>query len=132
MKQKTIIKDLVYPGLSYQVVGLLFEVSNKLGGNYQEKYYQKAVALELRQAGLKFKEQVRFPLKYKNEPLGAYCPDFLIDDKIVVEIKNNKNFTPKNIQQVYTYLKAFDLKLGILTNFTNSGLIFKRIVNIKD
>ena len=54
------------------------------------------------------------------------------DRKIVLEIKNNKNFTPKNIQQVHAYLKEFELKLGILANFTNNGLVFKRIVNLKD
>lgn len=131
MKQKT-ITNLVYPDLSYKVVGVLFEVSNTLGGNYQEKYYQKAVALELKSAGINFKEQPRLPVKYKTKSIGSYCPDFLVDGKIVIEIKNNKNFTPKNIQQVYGYLREFKLKLGILANFTNNGLVFRRIVNLED
>jgi GxxExxY protein len=132
MMPKMLKEDLIYPELSYQIVGILFAVSNELGGDYLEKYYQKALSLELKKAGLKFEEQVKLPLEYKGDPLGRYYADFIIDDKILLEIKKNKNFTPKNIQQVYAYLKAYKLKLGILANFTDQGLKFKRILNIHD
>jgi len=124
-------KDLIYPELSYQIVGILFEIFKQLESGYQEKYYQKAVALELKRCGLKYKEQMQTPLNYKDEKIGKYFLDFLIENKIVLEIKKDKNFSRKNIEQVMAYLKACNLKLGILANFTKDGLKFKRIVNIK-
>ena len=124
-------KDLIYPELSYQIVGILFEIFKQLESGYQEKYYQKAVALELKRCELKYKEQMQTPLNYKDEQIGKYFLDFLIENKIVLEIKKDKNFSRKNIEQVMAYLKACNLKLGILANFTKDGLKFKRIVNIK-
>ena len=122
--------DLVYPELSYQIVGALFTVYNKLGSGYQEKYYQKAVGSELRSLGLLYKEQVRLPLSYNQESLGSYYLDFLIDNKIVLELKKDERFSRRNIEQVYAYLKASNLKLGIIANFGKKELQFKRILNI--
>lgn len=131
MKVELKRKDLIYPELSYQIVGILFEIFKQLGSSYQEKYYQKAIIIELKRCGLKYKEQVSMPLDYKGEKIGNYFLDFLIEDKIVLEIKKDKNFSRKNIEQVIAYLKAFNLKLGILANFTKNGLMFKRILNLK-
>jgi len=124
-------KDLVYPELSYAIVGVLFEVYKELGSGYQEKYYQKSVALELQKRHLAYKEQVFVPLTYKSEPIGKYYLDFLIEDKVALELKKDKPFSKKNIDQVYAYLKGKSLKLGILANFTKEGLKFKRIVNVE-
>ncbi|MDP3697182.1 MAG: GxxExxY protein [Candidatus Taylorbacteria bacterium] len=124
-------KDLIYPELSYQIVGILFEIYKQLGSGYQEKYYQKAIAIELKRCGLKYKEQVSTPFSYKGEKIGNYFLDFLIEDKIILEIKKDKSFSQKNIEQTLGYLKASNLQLGILSNFTKEGLKFKRILNIK-
>ncbi|MEK9150725.1 MAG: GxxExxY protein [Patescibacteria group bacterium] len=124
-------KDLIYPELSYQIIGILFEVFKQLGSGYQEKYYQRAIALEFKKCGLKFQEQVLLPLRYKEIKIGNYFSDFIIENKIVLEIKKDKNFSRKNIEQVMAYLTAYNLKLGIIANFTKEGLKFKRIINIK-
>ncbi|MBU4299040.1 GxxExxY protein [Patescibacteria group bacterium] len=123
-------KDLIYPELSYIIVGILFEVYNNLGPGYKEKYYQKAVAVALRDAKMFFKEQDYSPLIYKGRLVGNYFFDFLIDDKIILEIKSGEKFLKQNIAQTYSYLKLKNLKLGILANFTKEGLKFKRIVNL--
>lgn len=123
-------KDLVYPELSYLIVGILFNIYKELGDGYQEKYYQKAVAIELKKHKLDFREQVSIPLKYKGEKIGNYFLDFVIEKKIVLELKKGDRFFKKNIEQVYGYLKAGNLKLGILANFTKRGVKFKRIVNL--
>lgn len=129
MKQKVKRKDLLYPNLSYKVVGVLFEVYKELGSGYKEKYYQRAVSKELRNKKIKFEEQISIPLEYKGDKIGKAVADFLIEDKIVLEIKRKGIFSYRNIDQVVSYLKAFNLKLGILANFTSEGVKYKRILN---
>ena len=132
IKQGNLIrKDLIYPELSYKLVGVLFDVYNELGGGYREKYYQKAVILSLQKNKISFKEQPYTPLKYNGINIGSNYLDFLIEGKIVLEIKAGEKFVRKNIDQVYSYLKTNNLRLGILANFTKTGLRFKRILNIK-
>lgn len=123
--------DLIYPKLCYQVMGILFEAYRQLGPGYQEKYYQKVVALELKNCKLNYKQQVRVPLEYKGAKVGNYFLDFLIENRMVLELKKGDRFSKKDIEQVYAYLKATGLKLGIIANFTSKGVRFKRIVNIK-
>jgi len=102
------IIQLVYPQLSYKIVGILFTVFNELGYGYQEKYYQKAVAKILRENKIEFKEQVYAPLEFKGERIGGYYLDFLIDNKLILEIKKGDRFLKTNIEQVYSYLKKFN------------------------
>lgn len=131
VRKNLIRSDLVYPELCYQIIGILFDVYNELGSGYYEKHYQRAIAIALKQCNLIFKEQVAVPIKYNDNKLGNYLLDFLIENKIILEIKKGEGFARKNIEQIYSYLKASNLKLGILANFTSKGLKFKRIVNIK-
>jgi GxxExxY protein len=124
-------EELVYKDLSYKIIGILFEVFNELGYGYQEKYYQLAIAKVLTKNNLKFKKELSLPIEFQKENIGRYCLDFLIEDKIVLEIKKGDKFRKGNIDQVYGYLKRFNLKLGILANFTRDGIKIKRIVNVK-
>lgn len=128
---KKIINDLIYPELSYKIIGILFEIFRQFGSGYQEKHYQKIIAIELKSAGLKFKKELPAKIKYKGEIVGKYFFDFLIDDKIILEVKKNNIYSKKHIEQVYGYLKTTNLKLGIIANFTKEGVKFKRILNIK-
>jgi GxxExxY protein len=132
MEVKKVLKriDLIYPELSYQIVGILFEVYKQIGSGYQEKYYQKIIAIEFKNCGLNYKEQVATPIIYKENKIGNYFLDFLINNKIILELKKGDKFSQKNIKQVYGYLKATGLKLGIIANFTKEGVKFKRILNI--
>lgn len=129
--KKLIKKDILYPELSYEIIGILYDVYNELGYGFQEKYYERAIAKEFERKKLKYKKQLHVPLEFKNEKIGDYFLDFLVEDKIVIELKRGDNFSRKNIEQIYAYLKARDLKLGIIAQFTSKGLKFKRIVNIR-
>jgi len=122
--------DLIYKGLTYKINGILFEVFNKLGYGYQEKYYQRAIASLLKKENISFEEQFSAPITFNGNKIGRYFLDFLIDNKIILEIKKSENFQKNNIEQIYAYLKAFNLKLGILANFTKNGVKIKRIANI--
>ncbi|MBA3971044.1 MAG: GxxExxY protein [Bacteroidetes bacterium] len=127
---KKIIDDLIYPDLSFKIVGCAFEVYNELGYGHAEKNYQKALAVALKNKNILFKEQAYFPLKFQGEIIGRSFCDFVVDDKVIVELKKNARFSKANIDQVNQYLKSSGLKLAILINYTSTGAIFKRLVNI--
>ncbi|MDP2741786.1 MAG: GxxExxY protein [bacterium] len=122
--------DLVYPELSYQIVGVLFTVFNALGYGYREKYYQRAIQEELKKLQMPFQEQISFPVVFKGQIIGRQIFDFLIDKKVVLEIKRGNFFSKTDIVQTTGYLKTANLKLGILARFSSKGLKFKRIINI--
>jgi len=121
--------DLYYPELSYKVNGILFEVYKALGGSHQEKYYQKAVAVGLKDKSVEFKEQVYVPLNFKGQIVGKYFLDFLIENKIVLELKRGKFVPAKIISQVEQYLDSLKLPLALIACFTQDGVVIKRIIN---
>ncbi|TAL63157.1 MAG: GxxExxY protein [Bacteroidetes bacterium] len=123
--------DLLYPELSYQIVGILFEVYNTLGYGYLEKYYQKAIAALLRKLKINFTEEEIVEVKVGDEIVASGRADFIIEEKIILEIKKGNSFRKTNIDQLHSYLKMKNLELGILANFTSTGLLYKRIVNIQ-
>jgi len=122
--------DLVYPELSYKIVGVLFEVFRKVGSGYKENYYQKAVAAAFKDRGLKFQEQASVPLMFNDTKIGINYLDFLIEDKIVLELKKGDYFQRATIEQVNQYLKATNLKLALIAVFTSGGVKVKRLVNV--
>lgn len=123
--------ELLYADLTYKIIGALFAAANNVGSGHKEKFYQKAVAKELKDAGLGFVEQLQAKIDYKGELLGTYYFDFLIENKVVLEIKVRNYFSRQDIEQLLRYLKAKDLKLGIIAHFTKGGVKFKRVVNLR-
>ena len=120
---------LVYPELSYQIVGVLFEVFNEIGGAHYEKTLQKAIANKLAERGLAYRKEFSEPVVLNSKNLCYYRVDFLIENKIVLEIKRGKRFVPNNFNQLETYLNSHNVSLGILALFTNSEVKFIRVVN---
>jgi len=123
-------KDLLYPDLSYEIIGCAYEVFNELGSGHSEKYYQRALSVLFKQKPLPFLEQVYYPLKFKGKTIGKNFLDFVVDSKIVVELKKDNRFSKSHIDQVLNYLRTSNLKLAILINFGKEGVSFKRIINI--
>jgi len=121
--------DLLYPELSYKINGVLFKVFRQLGGGHREKYYQEAVSFGLKECGINFKEQFYVPLKFDDKIVGKYYLDFLIEDKIVLELKRGNIVAVNNIDQVKGYLSALNLKLAIIVSFTFNGVKINRILN---
>lgn len=119
---------LVHPELSYKLVGILYKVYNELGGGYQERVYQAAVRRELIKNKLGFIEQVKVDLIYDGNKIDRYRLDFIIEHKIVLELKVTPKFTPRDIMQVLGYLKKNNLELGILVSLNRNGIFFKRIL----
>lgn len=121
--------DLLYPKLSYAIIGKLYDVYNELAFGHKEKVYQKAFAELLSEVKIPYKRELYFPILFKEKVMSKYYFDFLIDDKIVVELKVANDFYQKDVNQLLSYLKHRGYKLGILAIFAKDGLKYKRIAN---
>ncbi|OGC03820.1 hypothetical protein A2276_08210 [candidate division WOR-1 bacterium RIFOXYA12_FULL_43_27] len=120
--------EIIYPDLSYRIVGILFKVHNQLGGGLQEKYYQQAIKREFFTNNIPFLEQLRVDFNYNGSFLGRYYLDFVVDHKIVLELKITPAFSKRDIIQVLNYLKQSNLKLGILASLNRNNVFYKRIL----
>lgn len=74
--------EIIYPELSYQIMGVLFKVHNKLGNNRKEKHYQRAIEIEFTKGKIDFKREVCVPIKYENNSIGRYYVDFVVNEKL--------------------------------------------------
>lgn len=128
MEPKT---KIIYKEESYKILGCCFEVFNNIGFGHREFTYQKALKKLFADQKVIFESQLCVPVKINNEIVTNYFLDFLISDKIAVELKAGDHFHRKDIEQLYSYLKSKNLQLGLLINFTSGGVICKRILNIK-
>ena len=124
-------KKIIYPKLSYKINGCLFEVYKELGPGHREKLYQQALKKEFENNRIGFKSQIPIEIRYKQNPIGKYYLDFLIENKIILEIKVGSYFLKRNLEQILDYLKSSNLKLGIIANFTRDGVKFYRVINLK-
>lgn len=131
MEYNFIVVKIVEADLSYKIVGVLFSVHSELGNRYQEKYYQRAVEEGLNQIGVEFKKELAVGLEFSGKKIGKYFLDFLVEDKIVLELKAVPRLLPKDFKQVLAYLVANNLELGLLANFRTPSLTCKRILNSK-
>lgn len=125
----TNMTHIIYKDLSFFIVGLLFEVHNKLGGSFEEKYYQRAVERRLQESRIKYYKELKADLFLDDNKIGKYFLDFLIEGKIILELKTVPKLLPIHFRQVKSYLKAKNLKLGILVNLRGSKVQYKRILN---
>lgn len=120
--------DLLYPELSYQVVGAIYKVWKQLGSGFKESVYQKALEEEFNNQNISFERQKQIPIFYNQKKIGVYVPDFIIDNKIILEIKHLPYLTFKEKRQCWYYLKGSNYKLLLLVNFGGQKLeIMRRI-----
>lgn len=130
MKQTIRNKGLLYPELSYQIQGAIFIVANKYGKGLKESIYQKALVEELTKRGLQFEAQKRINIFSLDtgKVLGTYVPDFVVDDRIVLELKATEFTTRQDVVQQQSYLKASVYEVAYLVNFGTQQLFMKRTV----
>lgn len=122
--------EIVYKEESYRIMGACFEVYREMGCGFVEPVYQECLELELSFQGLVFQPQAELNLRYKGRPLTRkYIPDFILFDKIVLEIKTVTALTDEHRSQVHNYLKATGFRLGLLVNFGHYPKVeYERIV----
>jgi GxxExxY protein len=114
--------------LIHQVVGAIYEVSNILGAGFLEKVYERALLKELHHRGVRVQSQASFPVMYKNERVGEYFADLLVEEYLVVEIKCVEQFSNQHLAQCLNYLKASGKQVPLLVNFQRPKAEFKRVV----
>ncbi len=109
---------IIYKEESYEIQGAVFEVYREMGCGFLEAVYQECMEKELAIRGIPYRAQCELTLDYKGTKLKQfYKPDFICFDKIIVEIKAAKAIAPEHKAQTINYLKATDMKLGLLVNF---------------
>jgi len=120
--------EFLYKELTYAIIGAAMEVHKTLGGGFLEAVYQKALAYELHLRDIPFEEQVHLQVFYKEQFVGEYIADFVIDGKIIVEIKAVSALNDAHIAQTLHYLAATKHKVGLLINFGSKSLEHRRLV----
>ena len=115
--------------LTYQIIGCAMKVHSKLGNGFQEVIYQRALAIELERAGIAFEREVEYPVFYDKIEIGTRRADFIVGEKVVVELKALIELEDIHIAQGRNYLEAFDLDIGLLINFGGKSLEYKRLFN---
>lgn len=121
-------KNILHKELSYAIVGAAMEVHKVLGAGFLEKAYQRALAHEMLLQGIDFEEYKKLPIQYKGISIGNYEADFLVEEKIIIEIKAVSQIHKQHIAQAMHYLAATGLDLAIVVNFGESSLHYKRVV----
>ncbi|MGB7874306.1 MAG: GxxExxY protein [Anaerolineales bacterium] len=120
--------ELLYKKLTYSVIGAAMEVHRQLGSGFLEAVYQKALAHEIRKQTIPFEEQVHLPITYKGELIGDYIADFVVDSKLIVEIKAVSRLNSAHQAQAMCYLAATGLRLALLLNFGAGSLEHRRVI----
>ncbi|GAB1452698.1 GxxExxY protein [Draconibacterium sp.] len=120
-----------YSELTAKIIGCAMRVHATLGCGFQEVIYQRALAIEMRLAGIDFIREFEMPIFYYEEQIGTRRVDFLVEGVISVEIKATTKLEDVNFTQAINYLEAYNLEIGLLINFGEIKLNFKRLTNKK-
>ena len=124
---------IMYKVLSYKLQGLFFDIRNDLGSGHKESIYQKALEKELQAAGIAFQKEPAIKIySAKNEYLGLYRPDFVVENKIIIELKSAQFVTKQENARMYDYLRNSRYELAYLVNFASQKLYIKRFLFTND
>ncbi len=113
--------------LTYQIIGCAMKVHTELGPGLREKPYENALAIEFRNQRLNFTQQPAYPIFYQEQIVGDCQPDFMVEDKIIVECKSISSLGEYDIAQTLNYLRVTRRKVGLVLNFRNPSLERKRV-----
>lgn len=124
-------REYKYSELTGKIIGCAMQVHSTLGNGFQEVLYQRALAIEMNIEGISFSREFEMPIYYRDEHIGTRRVDFLVEDNISVEIKAITKLEDIHFAQAINYLEAYNLEIGLLINFGEISLNFKRLTNKK-
>ena len=125
------MSELKYKEITEKIIGAAMKVHTALGNGFQEVIYQRALEIELKELQLRFEREFSMPVFYKNQQIGERRVDFLVEQKISVELNAIINLEAVHFAQARNYLEAYNLEMGLLINFGSVSLQFKRLQNPK-
>jgi len=128
-RRDTVLK---HEQITKNVIGCAFEVINELGAGFLESVYEKALLLALRQKGLSVVAQHPVKVMFRGKCVGDFFADLLVEEKVIVELKAVKAIAPEHQAQIINYLNATGIEVGLLINFGNPKLEYKRFTRSKD
>jgi GxxExxY protein len=129
----TAMNNLTYrhSDITYKIIGAAMKVHSMLGNGFQEVIYQRALAIQMQKDGLAFQRELEIPVYYAEEKIGTRRVDFLVEDKVMVELKAISLIEDVYLAQAINYLEAYHLEVGLLLNFGAKNLDIKRLINSK-
>ncbi|MDX9881214.1 MAG: GxxExxY protein [Prolixibacteraceae bacterium] len=128
---QTIKEEYKYSGLTSKIIKCAMTVHRTLGNGFQEVIYQRALAIEMRLEGIDFKREFEMPIFYRDNHIGTRRVDFLAEEAVSVELKAITKLEEVHFAQAINYLEAYNLEIGLLINFGERSLNFKRLTNKK-
>ena len=125
-----LLEEFKYADITRKIIGCAMSAHSYSGNGFQEIIYQKALAYEFQLVQLEFERELEMDIFYKDmiEPLGTRRVDFVVEDKVLVELKATTELEPSHYAQVLNYLRAFKLEVGLLINFGEKSLKYKRLI----
>lgn len=121
--------EFLYGDLTDKIINLAITVHKKLGAGFIEKVYGEALGIEFKKSGLKFKRQIPIQVEYEGILIGDQRVDFLVGDKVIVELKAVTELNDIHRAQMISYLKTKNKRVGLLLNFGKPQLEIKRVMN---
>ena len=131
-KQDEQDSSLKHEAITKSVIGCAFEVINELGAGFLESVYEKALLLALRQKGLSAIPQHTVKVMFRGECVGDFYADIFVEEKVIIEMKAVKAIAPEHQAQIINYLNATGIEVGLLINFGNPKLEYKRFTRNKN
>jgi GxxExxY protein len=120
-------EEYKYSAITEQIIGCAMKVHSTLGNGFQEVIYQRALQIEMERQGLSFAREMEMPIFYEGIQIGTRRVDFFVEDKIMVELKAVTQLEKVHLAQALNYLEAYKMEIGLLVNFGNTRLEFKRL-----
>ena len=117
--------------ITYKINGCAMKVHRTLGNGFQELIYQRCLAIELERMGLSFARELEHVIFYEDINVGTRRADFVVEDKVIVELKAVINLEDVHLAQAKNYVVAYDKPIGLLINFGSNSLQFKKVYNPK-
>ena len=124
-------KEYKYSDITHKIIGAAMKVHSTLGNGFQEVIYQRALAIEMAEQGLTFQRELEMQIYYRAQEIGTRRVDFLVEDKVMVELKALTMLEDVHLAQAINYLEAYNLEIGLLINFGAKSLEYRRVINSK-
>ena len=119
---------MLHSDLTEKIIGCAFEVQNELGAGFLESVYEKAMVVALKESGVSVRAQVPIKVSFRGVSVGSFYADLLVEDLIIVELKTVSRLSEQHRAQVINYLNATGIPVGLLINFGNPRIEYRRLI----